>query len=373
MRRRFIAGVSLIALGGPAFAADVHAPAKAQPAAAYDFGGFYIGGHLGYAAGSSAFTASEAGVPFASGSLNFLQPFDAFSGDGSYFGGWQVGYNLVLPDRVLLGGEADVSFPSFPSLSGVSVGDASTLVSPVAGVERYNENLLTFGTVRGRIGYAPGNWLFYATGGFAFAYDRAELTQLSTGVADSPFLWRFGWTAGAGVEAAIDQHWSARLEYLYSSYGRSGVTFANLGQHFDSDLTLHELRAGLDYRFGSDDKVPNAPPEQPSLNGDVVNFHMQASAVWQGYPPIRSPFEGPNSLPGNGQGREAADATFYAGVKLWQGAQLWVEPEIDQGFGLANGHGVAGYINGEAYKKVSAYPHTRIPKYFVRPTIDLGG
>jgi high affinity Mn2+ porin len=372
MRRLFIAGVSLIALGGRAIAADVNLPTKAPPApAAYDFAGFYIGGHLGYAAGSSAWTASAAGVPFASGSLDFFQPFDAFSGDGSYFGGGQVGYNLMLPNRFLVGGEADVSFPSFPSLSGISIGGAATLVSP--GAERYSENLLTFGTIRGRIGYAPGNWLFYATGGFAWAYDRSELTQLSTGVTDSPFLWRFGWTAGAGVEAAIDQHWSARLEYLYSSYGRTGVTFGDLGQRFDSDLTLQELRAGLDYRFGSDAKVPNAPPEEPSTPGDVVNFHSQATAVWQGYPPIRSPFEGPNSLPGSGQGRENFNATLYAGVRLWQGAQLWVEPEIDQGFGLAGAHGVAGFTNGEAYKKGSAYPYTRIPKYFVRQTIDLGG
>jgi high affinity Mn2+ porin len=41
--------------------------------------------------------------------------------------------------------------------------------------------VLASGTVRGRSGYAPGGWLFYATGGFAWTYDRLSLTQLNTG------------------------------------------------------------------------------------------------------------------------------------------------------------------------------------------------
>jgi high affinity Mn2+ porin len=41
--------------------------------------------------------------------------------------------------------------------------------------------VLSSGTVRGRVGYAPGNWLFYATGGFAWTYDQRSLTQTSTG------------------------------------------------------------------------------------------------------------------------------------------------------------------------------------------------
>jgi high affinity Mn2+ porin len=312
-------------------------------------------------------------VPFASGSLDLYQPFDAFSGAGSYFSGWQVGYNFMLPNRFVVGGEADVSFPAFPNLSGISIGGTSTLVSPSAGAESYSENMLTFGTVRGRIGYAPGSWLFYATGGFAWAYDQANLTQISTGITDSPFLWRFGWAAGVGVEVAIDQRWSARLEYLYSGYGRSAASFTDLGQRFDSDLSLQELRAGLDYRFGSNATVPNAPPEQASTSGDVVNFHGQTTFTWQGYPPIHSPYEGPNSLPGSGQGRETFDATLYAGVQLWQGAQLWIDPEIDQGFGLANTHGAAAFTSAEAYKQGADYPYARVPHYFVRQTIDLGG
>ena len=112
--------------------------------------------------------------------------------------------------------------------------------------------MLSSGTVRGRIGYAPGNWLFYATGGFAWTYDQLTLTQLASGTTESPFLWRLGWAAGAGVEVPVAPHWTARLEYLFTDYGTSSVTFASAGQRFNSDFALQELRAGLNYQFGND-------------------------------------------------------------------------------------------------------------------------
>jgi high affinity Mn2+ porin len=60
-------------------------------------------------------------------------------------------------------------------------------------------------------------------------------------------------------------------------------------------------------------------------------------------------------------------------VKLWQGAEFWANPEIDQGFGLADTHGVAGYLSGESYKLGATYPYARIQRAFLRQTINLGG
>ena len=73
------------------------------------------------------------------------------------------------------------------------------------------------------------------------------------------------------------------------------------------------------------------------------------------------------------EGREVADLTLYAGFRLWKGAELWVDPEIDQGHGIGDTHGAAGYTNGESYKLGFDYPYTRVQRYFVRQTIDLGG
>jgi high affinity Mn2+ porin len=228
--------------------------------------------------------------------------------------------------------------------------------------------------VRGRIGYAPGSWLFYATGGFAWAYDQLTLTQLATGTTESPSLWRLGWAAGAGVEVPVLPHWTARLEYLFTDYGTSSVLFANAGQRFNSDFSLQELRAGLNYQFGNDATPANIVTKAPAAPDlDNVNFHGQTTFVEQAYPAFRSPYEGAQSLPGGGQGRETWDVTLSAGLRLWQGAQLWVNPEIDQGFGLADNHGLAGFPSAESYKLGFDYPYARVQRYFIRQTIDLGG
>ena len=154
--------------------------------------------HIGDAWGRSNWTEQPDGL---TGSLNMFQRYDAFEGTGSWFGGAQVGYDYMLPNRVVIGGVADVSAPSWRSLNGISIGGISTFNSPTLGQESLSKTVLDMGTVRGRIGYAPGNWLFYATGGFAWAYDQLTMTQLdNSGTTDSPFLWRFGWAAGAGVE-----------------------------------------------------------------------------------------------------------------------------------------------------------------------------
>jgi high affinity Mn2+ porin len=381
MKALLAAGLSLLALAGRAEADDIMvtkaAPIMFGAPSGYDWSGFYAGGHLGVAWGTSNWTASTAGAPGppVSGSFSLFEPINSFSETGSFLDGMQAGYNMMLPNRLVVGAEADASFPSFQNINGISIGGTSTLFAPVIGAESFSETMLAFGTVRGRFGYAPGSWLVYATGGFAWAYDRQTLTQLASGATASPFLWRFGWTAGAGVELPVAPHWTARLEYLFTDYGASGVTFPAAGQRFSSDFSLQELRAGLDYRFGNDAPPANIivtkAPATPDL--DDVNFHGQTTFVWQGYPAFRSPFAGTNSFPGGGQGRETFDATLFAGVRLWRGAELWINPEIDQGFGLADVHGSAGFPSGEAFKLGATYPYARVQRYFLRQTIDLGG
>src|SRR5208337_1202651 len=89
-------------------------------------------------------------------------------------------------------------------------------------------------------------------------------------------------------------------------------------------------------------------------------------------PPFHAPYRGANSLDSNA-GRETWDATLFAGLRLWQGAELWVDPEIDQGFGVGNTHGAAGFPSGESYKLGYAFPYARVQRTFLRQVIDLGG
>ena len=100
--------------------------------------------------------------------------------------------------------------------------------------------------------------------------------------------------------------------------------------------------------------------------------HGQATVVLQATPGFASPYAGANSLTPR-QAKETVDVTLYAGVRPWAGGELWVNPEIDQGFGLSNTLGVAGFPSAEAYKVGRTAPYTRLQRLFLRQTIDLGG
>ncbi len=107
-------------------------------------------------------------------------------------------------------------------------------------------------------------------------------------------------------------------------------------------------------------------------SGQDWAVHGQATAIWQGHPAFASPYSGPNSLNPSANGRETFDATLYAGVRPWAGGEIWVDPEVDQGFGLSNTLGVAGFPSAEAYKVGQAPPYARLQRLFLRQTIDLG-
>ncbi len=358
---------------------DTKAPAKPLAAAAAtsgsDWTGFYVGGHFGYATGDLAWAATQpGGAPNLNGSLNFFHAFNAFTGVGSNFGGLQAGYNYMVTPRVLLGIEADLSAPG--------TFDASQNFSSAAvGAANYNDTVQMWGTVRGRIGYDFNHWLYYATAGMAWTYDlftRTQLIDSPTGGAtsatiESSFLGRVGWTVGAGVEMPVVPGWTAKFEYLYSGFGSTGVTFPAAGQRFDSDFSIHQVRFGLNYRLGNDVlKSDGTIASPPPIQVDDWSIHGQTTYLNQYAPPFHAPYRGANSLDSNA-GRETWDATLYVGRRLWDGAEFWINPEIDQGFGLSGSFGAAGFPSAEAYKVGNSYPYMRVPRTFLRQTIDLGG
>ena len=380
LKRLISGGLTVAALSCVrAIAADGIIPLPVSVAAPYyDWTGFYVGGHLGYATGYSKWSATEAGadVPSLGGSLDFFRAFDGFKGTGSYYIGLQAGYNYMFPSRLLLGVEADVSFPSF-------IGGAQVISSDAIGQASYAETVQFSGSVRGRIGYAPGHWLVYATGGFAWTYNQFTRMQLvgspaggtaSPGDEESLFIVpRIGAVAGAGVEVALPSNWTARLEYLYTDYGSRSVNFATGAQRFDSNLAIQSVRLGFNYRLGANAIDPAIFTMGPAaLDLDWFALHGQTTFLGQYAFPFRAPYHGPNSLDSNA-GRETWDVTAYAGIRLWEGAELWVNPEIDQGFGLSSTLGIAGFPSGEAYKVGFSVPYARLPRMFVRQTIDLGG
>jgi high affinity Mn2+ porin len=381
MRGLFVAGIGLVVLAGGAYGADLSGtlPTKAPPApVSYDWSGFYLGGDVGYAAGLSNWSATQAGAttPSVSGSLDFSNAYNFSAGTGSYLLGLQAGYDAMAASHWLIGVATDISFPSF-------VGGNQSFSSALSGSANYLERVEFSGTVRGRLGYALGHWLFYATGGLAWSYDQFTRIQLAgvpiggtavPGTLENAFLVpRVGGAVGAGVEVALPAHWTAQLQYLFIDYANRGVSFPAAAQRFDADLWLNELRFGLNYRFNGDTSTStDKDVTPPALQTDNFAIHGQTTFLQQYATPFHAPYGGPNSLVSN-QGRETWDATLDLGVRLWTGAEFWIDPEIDQGFGLSDTLGVAGFTSGEAYKVGESTPYGRVPRAFIRQTIDLGG
>jgi len=119
--------------------------------------------------------------------------------------------------------------------------------------------------------------------------------------------------------------------------------------------------------------VPVTPEQAEQVQPETWAVHGQSTITWLLQPAFRSPYQGAHSLSPDANGRETIDATLYAGVRPWPGAEIWINPEVDQGFGLSDTFGVAGYPSGEAFKVGKAEPYFLVQRGFLRQTINFGG
>ena len=131
------------------------------------------------------------------------------------------------------------------------------------------------------------------------------------------------------------------------------------------------LCAGLQMLPAAAFAADQAPSGMPSPEGWAV--HGQWTTVSQRHPAFASPYAGDNSLVSNARTEETTDLTLFAGLRLGRTTEIWVNPEIDQGFGLSNTLGLAGFPSGEAYKVGANTPYLRLPRAFIRHVIPLGG
>ena len=196
--------------------------------------GFYIGGHGAYLSATTDY-------------VNPSTPSQTLEGAML---GLQAGYNWQM-GRVVLGVEADVSFGNVNDF----IRDGNFLTE--------DGEIRAFGSVRARLGYSFGNILPYVTGGLMWARLEQGIT-CPTGApaafcqAAGPFDARstetlLGWTAGAGVEYAINRNWSLKGEVLFGKFDDKDYT-GNAG-NFGTQTTPVELdlnytaKIGVNYRF----------------------------------------------------------------------------------------------------------------------------
>jgi high affinity Mn2+ porin len=124
------------------------------------------------------------------------------------------------------------------------------------------------------------------------------------------------------------------------------------------------------------------PPPTPTPLPERWSVHVQATNTQQYHGTFPAAYSGAQSLFPGPDTEKTFDFTLFLGARLWRGAAAYVDPEIDQGFGLGNPgpdaeyngtFGAAGYLSGEAFKVGEHKPYGRLQRYFVRQTFNLGG
>jgi high affinity Mn2+ porin len=116
---------------------------------------------------------------------------------------------------------------------------------------------------------------------------------------------------------------------------------------------------------GTDDGTAGQAPQAWAIHGQFTYVEQDDSD-------FHSPYSGPNSLTPK-RGKETTDLDIWAGAALWSGAEVWIDPELDQGHGLDDTLGLAGFPSGEAYKVGANAPYLRLQRVFIRDTINGGG
>jgi outer membrane immunogenic protein len=246
-----LAAVAAVALAsrGPADAADLLRAAPAD-APSFSWTGCYAGGHVSWLKNASDVTSSpQDGFSAAQIATNTF----TYGGDGSNVtGGVQYGCNRQFGNWVL---GLDSSF----AWAGIDESVNQFHLSPTIGnyVDNLTHKLDTSSTARVRAGWVRDRWMIFVAGGLATGRVESSTATGFVGVPGAVFTgadddFRFGWTAGGGVEYALAQDWFVRAEYLYVDLGKYSYTSfgpAPLTWRTEVDTQFHVARVALSYRF----------------------------------------------------------------------------------------------------------------------------
>jgi len=207
--------------------------------AAGPFDGPYLGAYAGYG------WAEDKGI-------GHMQNTGAVNGwthkpepKGALFG-LMGGYNWQLNNGFVLGIEADLEGRSGYDDKVYQKDDGVTDTDFKAA-----SRIKSAASLRGRVGYAvTREALVFATAGYAYAkVDRTWYDLTIPVEKESHSNAQGGWTAGLGLDYALNDKLSARLEYRHTDYGTQKVKANLWGEIYKQDLREDTLRIGLNYQF----------------------------------------------------------------------------------------------------------------------------
>lgn len=231
MKKILLSSVALLGLTAGAMAADL--PSRVAPAPViaavpiFTWTGFYVGVNAGYGWNTNDSNVFVPGVGYLSG-----------SSDGGFVGGGQIGYNYQI-GQIVVGVEADLQYADL----GGNNNDYSFYFPAAYYYDNGSDNY--FGTVRARLGFAIDRALLYVTGGFA--YGDVGGGYFGGGGSNG------GWTIGGGVEYAITNNITVKVEGLYVNLDRNNNDYYLYNTGFyggsSNNNEFGVVRAGLNFKF----------------------------------------------------------------------------------------------------------------------------
>lgn len=241
----------------------IAACAIATPALAQDEDGSWTGAYVGVNAGYTDATSDQTVVLGGNWTTESaaLQtrvttdyPTNSKVQDINY--GAQIGYNVQAGSSLVIGVEADVS-----ALSGKEALSHTSAGTPSYTIANTFDPKVTY-SVKGKVGIAAGNTLFYATGGWGWTQADLATDITSSGGYHkaSSFSHTFdGYEVGGGLEHRFGSNVSLRVEYIYTDQGDvtyttgyvtgSAFTSPAYTETFTQDLTMHLVRVGINLHF----------------------------------------------------------------------------------------------------------------------------
>ena len=254
MKRALIGAALVTSFGmgvGTAFAADVYSGGSKDQSvyAAPDWSGWFAGVN-----GGGWYANTQDINYFAVGAG--LVDTGTFKSSGG-FGGGQIGFNWQQ-GQLVYGLEADIQGAGTQSNSGPIYAPGNVIAG------RGKDELVFFGTVRGRLGYAFGSTLLYATGGFAYGDVHRSVDLFAGSVVGATFA-RYrtdvGFAVGGGIEYKFTPAWSVKAEYQFIDLGSEELmgtapAFGGISTYTNGlNETYNTVRVGVNYYL-----VPTSEP-----------------------------------------------------------------------------------------------------------------
>lgn len=246
-----LALTAALCIGVPlsAFAADPPVAPRPQPQAAvfaappFSWTGIYAGGSIGW--GWTNVDLTDTGpAPFGFGQVLPLGTMQSLSQD-NFLGGAQVGVNWQF-QQFVVGAEGDF--------------DATAIRTSQAagGFGNGSHSNPWMSTFAARFGWAANRALLYGKAGGAYMQEKYNFSAMDGSAVTGSFN-RWGWMLGAGVEYAVWDNVSLKVEYNYLNFGTQSQTLTPNAtdiatQTISSDvnaskLTANVIKAGVDVLF----------------------------------------------------------------------------------------------------------------------------